>query len=442
MVKTMLIEFTVGNYLSFKDPVTFSMESAKISELEESNIFSFDKYELLKSAVIYGANASGKSNLLKAMNFMSEFISNSSKTQATDPISVREFKLSTETENKPSFFEIVFICDQKKYRYGFEVDKKQIHSEWLFFTPSRREAKLFTREKDNDITIGATYFEEGRKRKEMIRSNALFLSVVAQFNGKISQKILKWFKRFKIMFGFDLFDQVLPQIITAPQLENEDFRQKLLEYIKIADFGIDDVKIEKAKISELREKLREILSSEFIEKIEKVSEKTLDDGEYVKSISTLHSKYDDKHKILTSKIEFDLIKEESEGTQRFFGLLGPISETLNKGYVLVVDELDVRLHPHITRLIIQLFHSKQTNPNNAQLIFATHDTNLLDRKLFRRDQIWFTEKDQYGATDLYSLVEYKNVRKDASFEKDYIFGKYGAVPFIGNFEVLLGGKDE
>lgn len=426
----MLLEFSVGNYLSFKDKVTLSMEAASINELEESNNFTFGKYELLKSAVIYGANASGKSNLIKAMAFMKNLVFNSSKeSQAEEPIKVENFRLSTETENKPSFFEIVFMCDQKKYRYGFEVDKERVHSEWLFFTPSRREAKLFTREKEN-IEIGTTYFKEGKDLEEKTRSNALFLSVVAQFNGEISAQLLKWFGQFGFISGLD--DQMY-RAFTVKQLENNDFKQKLLNYLKIADIGIDDLTTLRVEGNNLK------LSGNIPEELKKA----IENNEVVKAeitfVYTLHTKYNKQRNVLAME-RFSLAKE-SDGTQRYFYLLGPLFDTLNKGSILVVDELDARLHPFITRFIIQLFHSKQTNPNNAQLIFATHDTNLLDKDLFRRDQIWFTEKDQYGATDLYSLVEYK-VRNDVDFEKYYIKGKFGAVPYINNIDMLWGSDDE
>jgi len=419
----MLIEFRVGNYLSFKDIVTFSMEAASISEHEEDNVFDFGKYKLLKSAVVYGANASGKSNLIKAMSRMKNLVQFSvNEDQAEKLIGVEKFRLSTETENKPSFFEIVFIHDQKKFRYGFEVDYDRIHSEWLFFIPSRTEARLFVRE-GKDIKIGTTYFKEGKGIEDKTRPNALFLSVVAQFNGEISTQILMWFRRFNIISGLDDTNY---KIFTLDQFEKEDFKQKHLQYLKIADIGIDDEDIRRIDPSELPEGVKSLLSR--MTKSEPKSTKGY-------AISTFHNKYN-KNEKLPHKEEFSLVSE-SDGTQKFFGLLGPIFNTLDRGTILVIDELDARFHPLITQFIIQLFHSKQTNPNNAQLIFATHDTNLLDKDLFRRDQIWFTEKDQYGATDLYSLVEYKNVRKDASYEKDYIAGKYGAVPFIRNFEVLL-----
>lgn len=435
MVLIMLIEFRVGNFLSFKEPISFSMVSSAISEHSGSNVFTFSKLTLLKSSVIYGANASGKSNLIKAMNFMKWFVFNSSKeTQVTESIRVKNFRLSSETEKEPSFFEITFICNQKKFRYGFEVNKNRVCSEWLFFVPTRQEAKLFTRE-GNKITISKKYFTEGKDLEAKTRANALFLSVVAQFNGEIATQIMEWFSEFNTISGLDDSSYMG---FTITQLEDEKFKERFLQCLKVADFDIDDVDVEttRVKIPELPEGLKLALSSKGaeLEEIERIT------------MSSHHRRYDKNKKVLSIE-RFDLENDESEGTKKFFGLLGPILDTLDNGAILVIDELDARLHPSITRFVVELFHSKQTNPLNAQLIFATHDTNLLTNKLFRRDQIWFTEKDKYGATDLYSLIEYKSVvnskvRKDASFEKDYIAGKYGAVPFIGNFELLLGDINE
>jgi uncharacterized protein len=427
MVKVMLLEFTVGNFLSFKEKVTISMEAAPIKELEESNVFTFGKYELLKSAAIYGANASGKSNLIKAMSRMKNLIQfSANEDQAEIFMKTEKFRLDKEMENKPSFFEIAFIHNQKKYRYGFEIDKERVYSEWLFFTPTRQEARLFVRDGEN-IEIGTTYFKEGKGLEDKTRPNALFLSVVAQFNGEFSAKIMKWFKRFNVISGLDDRNYLL---FALDQFEKDDFKQKHLQYLKIADFGIDDEDVRKNEPLELPEGIKGFLSKMTESEPKSIKGYT---------ISIFHSKYD-KNEKLPYKESFALTNE-SDGTQKYFYLLAPILDTLNKGSILVVDELDARLHPYITRFIIQLFHSKQTNPYNAQIIFATHDTNLLDKDLFRRDQIWFTEKDQYGATDLFSLVEYK-VRNDVDFEKYYLNGKFGGVPFVKNFEVLLGDGDE
>ena len=195
----MLMQITIGNFLSFKDPITFSMVASRIKEHEDSSTFLLnEKLRLLKSAVIYGANASGKSNFFKAMAFFKNFILTSSKeTPATDEIKVTNFKLSTETENKPSLFEIVFLHEGIRYRYGFQVDKKEVQKEWFYYAPKRQEAKLFLREGSN-IEIGS-YYKEGKGLVEKTRNNALFLSVVAQFNGQISLKIIDWFTKFNII---------------------------------------------------------------------------------------------------------------------------------------------------------------------------------------------------------------------------------------------------
>lgn len=427
----MLIEFTVGNFRSFKDPVSFSMLAAPITEHHDDNVFSANNLDLLKSAVVYGPNASGKSNLLKAMQFMRWFVFNSSKeSQTTEPIDIECFKLSTETVNQPSFFEIVFLCDNQKYRYGFEVERERVRSEWLFFVPSRREAKLFTRDEEG-ISIGQ-YFKEGRGLQEKTRPNSLFLSVVAQFNGQLATKIVQWFRAFNIISGLD--DRSYKDF-TREQLENsEEFRELALKYLKIADFDIADIAVEKMKIkvSELPDEL-------------KARFKKISDSEEFETTSTsfMHHIYDETN-TQSGTTHFDLEVHESAGTQKFLWLLGPLLDTLWDGHILIIDELDTRLHPLLTRFVVGLFHDGQLN-KHAQLIFATHDTNLLAEELFRRDQVWFSEKDRYGATGLYSLVEYKRdnkkVRKDASFEKEYFLGKYGAIPFIKNLELLVGSDE-
>lgn len=407
----MLIDIRIGNFLSFKDVINFSMVSLP-KETEESTVFTVNNVQLLKSAVIYGANASGKSNLLKAVAFMRRFVFESSKeSQATEPITVDPFKLSTEHENKPSLFEMTFLCNQKKFRYGFEVDQKRVHSEWLFFVPTRTEANLFLREQEYIKT--GKYFKEGKGLENKTRPNALFLSVAAQFNGEISTKILQWFKNLNVLSGLDDNSHIG---FTLTQLENKTILKRYLKLLKIADMGIENISINKIKID-----------------FDKPPEKT--------TVSTHHFKYD-KDMNEAGIENFDLAKDESEGTQKFLYFTGPLLDTLDNGKILFVDELDARFHPIMTRFIIQLFRSKQTNPHNAQLIFATHDTKLLDKKLFRKDQIWFTEKDKYGATDLYSLVEYKDEDDILSFEDSYMLGEYGAIPFLSEFELLMGANDE
>ena len=415
----MLVEFSIGNFLSFKDIVTLSMVASSKKEFGDTNLFKInDKLNLLKSTVIYGANASGKSNLFKGMVFARNFILNSSKeTQATEDIGVTNFKLSVETENIPSFFEFIFIQEGIRYRYGFQINKKEVCKEWLFYTPKTKEAKLFIREK-NTFQCGSS-FKESKGLEEKTRENALFLSVVAQFNGEISKKILTWFTYFQVVSGLDDMN-FLPY--TLKKLEEEAFKDEILRFLKIADLGIENIYLIKEKIDlqKLPVNLPERIKSELME------------GAIEIGVQTSHIKYDKDKKVLSS-VKFELERDESKGTQKFFALSAPIIDTLKNGKILVIDELDARLHPLLTKYLIGLFNSNEHNKSNAQLIFVTHDTNLLNRNLFRRDQIWFTEKNREGVTDLYSLVEYK-VRKDASFEKDYILGKYGAIPFINELD--------
>ncbi len=427
----MLIEFRVGNYRSFKDIVTFSMVASAIKEHPDDNIFSIDNsnLNLLKSGVIYGSNASGKSNLIEAMGFMKFFIMSSSKeTNIGNKIGVERFRLSSETDKKPSFFEITFIQEGIEYRYGFEVEQEKVQSEWLFSSPKNKERRLFTRD-GKDFTIG-TYFKEGKKFKDLTRENALLLSVAAQFNGEISTKIFEWFLKLKIISGLE--DNYSG--FSIEKLDDRDFKNKILKLLNIADIDINDIQKKKVNmpVKFLQEELIKIFPPDIIEKSEKIE---------AVSLHTLHKKYNEK-KEFSAFEEFDFSNNESHGTQKLFNLSGPIIDALTHGKILIVDELSARLHSKLTQNIIKLFNSHK-NSKNAQLIFATHDLSLLRKELFRRDQIWFTEKDPYGVTDLYSLVEYKlpktkgKVRNDASYARDYILGKYGAVPYTGNFDFFF-----
>jgi len=423
----MLIEFSLGNFLSFKDPVTLSMVAGSIKELKEDNVFkATDKLNLLKSCVIYGANASGKTNLLAGMAFMNFFVFKSAKEfQATEKIPIDSFRLSTETENKPSFFEIIFIHKGIRYRYGFEADSVKIHKEWLFYSPKKIERTLFTRV-DNNIKVKHD-FKEGKKLEEKTRENALFLSVVAQFNGKIAESILEWFR------DFNIIPDIKDASFTVDNLEKDDFKNKVLTFLKEADIQIDELQLE------VKELNFDDLPKDIPETLKILLEKRKPDKIKSYGVNTTHKKYNKKKEVKSNEV-FG-IENESKGTIKIFALSGPIIDTLENGGTLILDELDTSLHPQISQSIVKLFNSNVHNPKNAQLIFATHDTNLLDKRFFRRDQIWFTEKNAYGVTDLYSLAEYKvndsKIRNDASYQKDYILGKYGAIPFIGNFNSLF-----
>jgi uncharacterized protein len=423
----MLIEFSVGNYRSFKERVTFSMVAANLAakqkELDENNVFAIDKnLKLLKSAAIYGANASGKSNLAKALGFMLEFMINSSKdTQSTDAIDIEPFRLSVDTEAQPSYFELVFLMEDQRYRYGFEVNHERVVSEWLFYVPTTRETKLFERQLDT-IKASRVYAAEGVQKRT--RSNALFLSVSAQFNVEFADRILRWLDD-KWMIISSVHEQSYANYTVNCLIENEN-RAEIIQLIRMLDLGIDGIALDQHDLT--LEDLPDELGDELKEHIIKLNE-----GKAT-SISIAHRKFN-RDGTYSSIESFDLAEQESEGTQKIVALAGPLVAALQHGNVFVIDEFDASLHPLISHKIVELFNSQETNPNNAQLIFMTHDINLLNHRILRRDQIWFTEKNKYGATNLYSLAEYK-IRNDASFESDYIKGRYGAIPYIGHLPRL------
>lgn len=279
-------------------------------------------------------------------------------------------------------------------------------------------------------------FQEGSHLEPKTRENALFLSVVDQFNGEIAGSIIKWFNNWGTISGLSHENY---RGVTFSLLENKKSKERLLDFFKDLDLGFEQIKFRKEKFQ--KNLLPNDIPSELLEDI--ITDLR---GKTVARINTIHKKYDEKGNQVGFE-DFDLREQESSGTNKVFDISGPIFDTLLDGGILVIDELDAKLHPLMTAAITNLFNSPEYNTNNAQLVFATHDTNLLSYGRFRRDQIYFLEKDKYEASDLYSLIEYKEegangkIRKDRSFEKDYINGRYGAIPFIGNFEeLLINGK--
>jgi hypothetical protein len=389
-------------------------EAADNDELDKNNVFKVNQnFSLLKSAAIYGANASGKSNLILALYFMQSFVINSSKLQITDKIDLEKFRLSSETEDKPSFFKIVFYLDNKTYEYSFEVTQERVISEGLSCTPKTRKTNIFSREKDK-IKYSKSLMK-GKDVKDLTKKNTLFLSIAAQFNDPLAGKILLWFSRLKIISGSQL--ENLRQLSIDYLSREQNLKNEIVFLIKKLDLSIKDMSIEVG---------RKPLDN---------FHKDIPDTVY-NSIETYHEKYDLEGKVIGLE-SFQLNKHESRGTQKLFALLAPILSVLKASEVLIIDELDSLLHPLMAIAIIGLFNSQQINPKNAQLIFATHDVNLLSNQLFRRDQIWFTEKNRQEATDLYSLVEF-DIDNNASFEQDYIQGRYGAIPFIGDLSKVIG----
>lgn len=424
----MLIQFTLKNYKPFKDQVRLSMVASNYDKTtrQEDNVVEVPKFglKLLKSAVIYGANASGKSKLAEAMRFMRDFvIRSSSETQKGDRIPVQPFLLSTETEDQPSEFEIMFVHDSELFRYGFEVSPRKVEAEWLFHRGKTKEVEIFYRD-GQQFELHETRFKTARPlvEKGMIRSNALLLSVAAQFNDRLAGKVLEWFKQFNVISGLQ---EEGYQGFTMGQTKDDQAKQEILALLKLADLGIDDLSLKLLEPGNfpkgMPKELREVLEQKIQE----------GGGEIFTDVLTAHKKYD-ANKRVVGTVQFSLDEDESSGTRKFFALSGPVLDTLRHGKILVGDELESKMHPNLVCKLAELFNSRAQNPNNGQLIFNTHDTNLLSSGIFRRDQIWFVEKDQYGAASLFSMSDFE-ARKEENYEKNYLRGKYGAVPVLGEF---------
>lgn len=398
----MLINFTFKNFRSFRNEMTLSLEAAPVQELSGAVVRSCAE-DLLPVAVMYGANSSGKSNVLKALKAMRDVLLNSVKLNPKDKLDAEPFSLDLTSAAEPTSFEIQFTLGDSKFRYGFDYTVNEIISEWLYEKRvGEREFELFLRS-GKEFKISKTRFAEGHGKQGDTTANRLFVSLVAQLNGKLSQSILGWFSNIEYISG----------------LYNDDYSGKTLEMVYEESYG-------------------------YVEILNFLGQSHLGfnglaitkDSTHKKPIEakSIHSIFNQEGKVVDKK-QFPIEEMESEGTKKMIEIAGPVVDAILSGKILVVDELDAKLHPFLTRRIIGLFMDKEVNKKGAQLIFATHDTNLLNLQYLRRDQIWFTEKDKTDSTELYSLVEFRDdagikVRNDRNIEKDYINGRYGAIPFM------------
>lgn len=401
----MLIEFNVKNFRSMKGETTFSLLASK-DKLHENNLIinkKLKKDRLLKSAVIYGANASGKSNVLIALNTMKSIITNSHRYQQGEELNYQPFKLDPECTDEPTEFNVVFIKNDIQYNYGFSYDSSRIINETLYWYPRGKKALVFSRKNTNEYK-----FTEDKKKQaffsERTPENVLYLSRATQLNYEITKEPIDWFiSDLRIILATD---HPGLNVFTNSMIDDEKSKRKILKALEAADVGIDDIRSERVKLKE--KDLPQNIPVEIKEIIAK-SEQT--------RITTIHN-----------GVKFDFNSDESDGTRRLYALIGPIIEAIENDRVLVIDEIDTKLHHLLNVFIIRLFHSPDND--RSQLIFNIHNTNLLDRDLFRRDQIWFTEKDpSSGETDLYSLLEFRP-RNDVNIQKGYLAGRYGALPII------------
>ena len=419
----MLIEFSVTNYRSFLKTQSLKMTANSSGELQEENTFISpvsNLPRLLRSSVIYGPNAGGKSNFIKAMNFMKGFVLSSAKeSQEGEKIHVTPFLFTKQSIQAPSEFEVLFMQDNIRYQYGFAVNSQRVMAEWLFAYPEGRAQRWFERQYDPKAQKYDWYFGSkftGRRKvwQDATRDNALFLSTAIQLNNKQLKPVFNWFSEKLVVLEQDA--DIDPGFSIA-ECEETDNKKKILKFMNAADLSIKNISIEKKDFSmddlpaDMPQSIREKIVNDFKEK-------------KLTRVFFMHPSSDNGEDIPLA------LNEESAGTQKLFTLAGPWLDVLEKGLVLFVDELNTSLHPLLVRFLLNLFHNSETNPNNAQLIFTTHDTTILDQTLLRRDQVWFIEKGEENASRLYPLSDYRP-RKGEALQKGYLYGRYGALPFPG-----------
>lgn len=407
----MLIRFSFKNFKSFKNENCLDMEATSLKE-HEYNVAKIDNGEYLKVSAIYGANASGKTNVLQAFDYMKKRILVSDDSKKNSPID-EENVYSFMINNDPIALEVEILAKNNKiYKYGFELVKDNIISEWLYEKRVNKFYSIFEREKNNVKNI--------RNNKITMLANiderTLFLNIYSKIdrNNEDFSSVYDWFVNSTYLdLGDPNFERFINNRVSLKILSDENYKKELLKFIKTFDSGIEEIKTTPDSIEAVKSN-NGIIDIEVIHKGENGELKAL---------------------------PFYL---ESNGTGKMFHLFDFFMDALKNGMVLFVDELDAKLHPLLTRYIINLFHNSDTNKGNGQLIYSTHDTVNLNKETFRRDEIWFAEKDKDGISEIYALSDYileddknagKKVRNDATYNKDYLTGRYGAIPVLEEFEI-------
>lgn len=425
----MLLDFSVENYRSFYESKTLTLEAQKLSESRKlaSNVAEKISYRLLKTVAINGANSSGKSNLLYAIAAMRHCVLSSVKLNSEDSLIAYEPFLLLKGNAEPTRFEITFLRGAFCYRYGFSLSEKIIGAEWLFrrSTSRSKERALFVRQNGEGIQVDEKLFPEGSGIESKVNDNRLFLSLSAQLGGEVSKEIISWFQtELKVLSGID--NAGYREFSKRLFHNNAQASKEALVFFRKLQLGFEDISTREEEVA---------IPDGFPEELSVLMARTIL-GQKRIEVDSLHNLYDADGKVCDS-VSFSFERNESSGTRKLFDISGPIFDTLHRGAVLVIDELDAKMHPLISQQIIQLFNDSHTNPFNAQLIFTTHNTHLLSSKMFRRDQIWFTEKNSVEQTDLYCLTDIvlpdgTKPRNDANYEKNYMAGRYGAIPYIIN----------
>ena len=436
----MLVEFTVENFLSFKDPTTLSFEASTDTSLRGNVVEAAQetKFNLLRATGVYGANASGKSNLLHALLAMQRMVLHSVAKPPTMPIpAAAPYRLDPVVAEQPTTMEVVFLRGGVRYQYGFSVDRTRVVEEWLYASPRGKRRLLFERNPEGapgEFKFGDSWTGEAQKLVGVTRDDILFLSTAAQFNHPMARDVVAW------------FGETLTSTAPFPVGQSEEFftldraardpklKTRILDLLRKADVGIEDFDVE---LRPMKEAPRfSGIPRGVLEQMSRLA--PAEAGElHVLEARPFHRGAAPKGK-KASRVPFDM-NEESTGTYKLFALAGPLLHVLDHGCVLVADELDIGLHPLLTRAVVALFHDPTVNTSGAQLLFATHDVNLLDdHELFRRDQVWLAEKAEDGSSSVRSLWDYKP-RKGENLRKGYLAGRYGGVPLV---ESLVGSARE
>ncbi len=415
----MIISFKIENFRSVKEPLIIDMTTEKrLKETGlENNSFVQNDIELLKSMLLYGRNASGKSNVLIALNALSFLINNSDTFKHGELLTTYEpFIFDKKFINKPVKFEIDFITvsEKNKFKYVLEFNSDEIIFEALYTYPSGTRAKLYERRK-NKISYGEYYKGVKKKIENDLLPNQLFLSKSASSKIPYLNDCHLYFSRYIYVSTIHdtEYDKSIIRAFSELLKDDEKLKHNLLELLKAADTSIQNFKIvENDKVDKFPDNFPDDLKKHLAEK-------------YKYEVKTTHSLFEDGKEI--GKANLDLEKE-SFGTKKLFAIGSLILETLDDGGVIIIDELDKGLHPLLSKLLIKLFNSKKNNPYNAQLIFATHDSTLLDLELLRRDQIYFIDKEYEENSISYKLSNIKGVRKDIPIDKWYLSGRFNAIP--------------
>ena len=416
----MLVEFRVKNFRSIRDEQVLSLVASKDKTLEETHTISTGLNavpKLLRSAAVYGANASGKSTLIKALQYMRDVVLESATIiQPGQTYIVQPFRLDANSVNQPTEFEVSFLLGEVRYQYGFAMTPKRIVSEHLLVYKAFKPQRWFERYYDAESGKDIYEFGPGLKGAKSLwegatRPNALFLSMAVQLNSESLRPVFEWFSGGLAIFNEQA--QLGPQT-SIQMLQQSDFRKQICNFLSSDDISIADIEVVTRKVPS------QTFHFDLKAGKTEVRQEDVDDNQLVFS-----------HVTEQGNAKFDLM-DESNGTRNLLFLAGPVLDILKKGITMVIDELDTSLHTLLVRELVRLFHTPDVNTGNAQLIFSTHDTSLLDAPdLFRRDQIWLVEKDRDQASALIPLSDF-SPRKNEALERGYLMGRYGGVPFLDN----------